>query len=89
MKKTGLIIAALVVLLVALLIVFKEPLVLRITGIRPFVEERFGGWVEAGADEDELDAAPNEGSGFWKFDLWGCVILSMHLVLLAFFLFLL
>lgn len=76
MKKTGLIIAALVVLLVALLIVFKEPLVLRITGIRPFVEERFGGWVEAGADEEELDAAlrrvhdpTGSGPGSWTYEI--------------------
>ena len=44
-------------LLLVLAFVYRQSIVLRITGIRPFVEERFDGWVEDGADEAELDAA--------------------------------
>lgn len=64
------------VVLVVLGIVYREPLVLRITGMRPFVEDRFGGWVAAGADEKELDAALRKihdprgsGPGSWVYEL--------------------
>jgi pimeloyl-ACP methyl ester carboxylesterase len=56
--------------------VYRQALVLRITGIRPFVEDRFNGWVEAGANEEELDAALKrihdpKGSerGSWVYEL--------------------
>ncbi|RJP68688.1 MAG: alpha/beta hydrolase [Candidatus Abyssobacteria bacterium SURF_17] len=77
MKKYLWIVAVLVVAaLVVLGIIYREPLVLRVTGMRPFVEERFGGWVEAGADEQELDAALRRvhdplgsGPGSWVYEL--------------------
>ena len=65
-----------VVVLVIVAVVYRRPLVLRITGMRPFVEERFDGWVAAGADEEELDAALRRihdplgtGKGSWVYEL--------------------
>jgi pimeloyl-ACP methyl ester carboxylesterase len=50
--------------------------VLRITGVRPFVEDRFDDWVGAGIDEEELDAAlrsvydlQGSGPGSWAYEL--------------------
>lgn len=75
MKKLSVVLIV-VVVLVAIGIIYREPLVLRITGIRPFVEDRFGGWVEAGADENELNTAlrrihnpRGSGPGSWVFEL--------------------
>jgi hypothetical protein len=51
MKNIRWAVLAFVALAVAIGIIYREPLVLRITSIRPFVEDRFGGWVEAGANE--------------------------------------
>lgn len=75
--KKGLLVAGLVVaVLVVLAIIYRQPLTLRITGIRPFVQERFGGWVDSGADEKELDAAlrrvydpRGSGAGSWVYEL--------------------
>ena len=76
MKKLGLAIAPAVVLLIVILFVYRQPLILRVTGMRPFVEERFGGWVSAGADEVELDTALGRihdplgsGPGSWVYEL--------------------
>ncbi len=76
MKKYLWLIALIVVVLVVFAITYREPLILRITGMRPFVEERFGGWVDAGADEKELDAAlkrihdpRGSGPGSWVYEL--------------------
>ena len=75
MKKLGGIVAV-VVLLLLILFIYRESLILRVTGIRPFVEERFNGWVESGADEEELDAAlgriydpRGSGPGSWVYEL--------------------
>jgi hypothetical protein len=75
MKKLG-VVALAVVLLLVILFIYRQPLILRVTGIRPFVEERFGGWVAAGADEEELDATLKRihdplGSdpGSWVYEL--------------------
>jgi esterase FrsA len=63
-------------LLLALAFVYRQSIVLRITGVRPFVAERFDGWVEGGADEAELDAAlrrihdpVGSGPGSWVYEL--------------------
>jgi len=76
MKKLRWIPVFLVVVLVILAVVYRQSLVLRVTGMRPFVEERFNGWVEAGADEEELDAALGRirdplgsGPGSWVYEL--------------------
>lgn len=76
MKKIVLAVALAVVLLIVVLFVYRQPLILRVTGMRPFVEERFGGWVAAGADEEELDAALGRihdplgsGPGSWVYEL--------------------
>jgi len=76
MKRLGLVVALVVVVLIALAVIYREPLALRMFGIRPFVEERFGGWVAAGADEDELDAALRRvhdplgsGPGSWVYEV--------------------
>jgi len=71
--------AILGVVLVALLGVtffYRQSLVLRITSMRPFVEDRFDGWVRDGADEAELDAAFRRvhdpiggGPGSWVYEL--------------------
>ena len=75
MKKIG-VVALAVVLLFVILFIYRQPLILRVTGIRPFVEERFGGWVEAGANEEELDATLKRihdplgsGPGSWVYEL--------------------
>ena len=67
---------ALLLILVILAVIYRRPLVLRITGMRPFVEERFDGWVAAGANEEELDAALRRihdplgtGPGSWVYEL--------------------
>jgi pimeloyl-ACP methyl ester carboxylesterase len=67
---------ALLLILVVLAVIYRRPLVLRITGMRPFVEERFDGWVAAGANEEELDAALRRihdplgtGPGSWVYEL--------------------
>lgn len=67
------------VVLVALLgatFFYRQSLVLRITSMRPFVEDRFDGWVQAGADEEELDAAfrrvydpVGSGPGSWVYEV--------------------
>ena len=67
------------VVLVALLGVvffYRQALVLRVTSMRPFVEDRFDGWVRAGADEEELDAAfrrvynpVGSGPGSWVYEV--------------------
>jgi esterase FrsA len=76
MKNIRWAVLALVALAVAIGIIYREPLVLRITGIRPFVEDRFGGWVDAGANEQELDAVlrrihdpRGSGPGSWVYEL--------------------
>lgn len=47
------------VLAVALPYIYRQPIVLRVTGMRPFVEERFGGWVEDGAAAHAREHVPN------------------------------
>ncbi|UCD58184.1 MAG: alpha/beta hydrolase, partial [Candidatus Hydrogenedentota bacterium] len=76
MKKYRWLLGLLAVLLVVVAVIYRRPLVLRITGMRPFVEDRFGGWVEAGANEEELDAALRRihdplgsGPGSWVYEL--------------------
>jgi dienelactone hydrolase len=76
MKRYKWLILAVVVALAALAVVYRQPLVLRVTGIRPFVEERFNGWVRAGAEEAELDAVlkrihdpRGDGPGSWVYEL--------------------
>lgn len=77
MKKYRWLLALLVVVvLVVLAVIYRQPLILRITGMRPFVEERFGGWVEAGINEEELDAVLRRihdplgsGPGSWVHEL--------------------
>ncbi|RJP18683.1 MAG: alpha/beta hydrolase [Candidatus Abyssobacteria bacterium SURF_5] len=56
--------------------IYRESLILRITGMRPFVKDRFGGWLSAGADERELDTAlrrihdpRGSGPGSWVYEL--------------------
>jgi len=65
-----------VIVLLVLGVIFRQGLILRITGMRPFVEERFNGWVASGADEAELDAAlsriydpKGSGPGSWVFEM--------------------
>jgi esterase FrsA len=57
MKKIRWVAALIVIVLIVVGVIYRQALVLRITGMRPFVEDRFYGWVEAGADEEELNAA--------------------------------
>ena len=40
------ILGAVLVVLLAVVAVYRQSLVLRIAGMRPFVEDRFDGWVE-------------------------------------------
>lgn len=75
MKKVGVVVLV-VVLLIVVLYIYRQPLILRVTGMRPFVEERFNGWVGAGADEKELDATlrrihdpRGSGPGSWVYEL--------------------
>jgi hypothetical protein len=70
------ILAVVLVALLAVAILYRQPLVLRITSMRPFVEDRFDGWVRAGADEVELDAAFRRvhdpigtGPGSWVYEV--------------------
>ena len=76
MKKSRWVPILLVVVLIVLAVIYRQSLILRVTGMRPFVEERFGGWVAAGADEEELDAAlrrvhdpRGSGPGSWVYEL--------------------
>ena len=76
MKKIRWLAALVVIVLIVLGIIYRQPLILRLTGMRPFVEDRFDGWVEAGADEDELNAAfrrvhdpTGSGPGSWVYEL--------------------
>ncbi len=55
---------------------YRQSLVLRVTGMRPFIEDRFDGWVQHGADEAELDAALRRvndpigaGPGSWVYEI--------------------
>ncbi len=64
------------VTLVGVAFQFRQTLVLRITGVRPFIEDRFDGWVRAGAGEAELDAAlrrvyrpSGTGPGSWVYEI--------------------
>jgi hypothetical protein len=75
MRKARWITLALVVLVVVAY-VYRRPIALRLLGVRPFVEERFGGWVAAGATEAELDAAlrrthdpTGSGPGSWVYEI--------------------
>ena len=68
--------AVVLVILLAVAVVYRQSLVLRIASMRPFVEDRFDGWVRAGADEAELDAAfrrvyspVGSGPGSWVYEL--------------------
>jgi pimeloyl-ACP methyl ester carboxylesterase len=74
-KKAAIALGVLIVLL-AIALPYRQHLVLRLLGMRPFVEERFAGWVAAGADEAELDAAfrrvhdpVGTGPGSWVYEL--------------------
>jgi dienelactone hydrolase len=76
MKKYGWLLGVIIALLIVLAIVYREPLVLRITGVRPFVEDRFDGWVAAGISEKELGDAlerihdlRGSGPGSWVHEL--------------------
>ncbi len=76
MKKAKWTIICGVIILLVLGVIFRQRLVLQITGMRPFVEERFNGWVAGGADEAELDAAlsriydpKGSGPGSWVFEM--------------------
>lgn len=76
MKRYRLLVVLIILLLVAIGYLYRQPLVLRITGMRPFVEDRFRGWVRAGADEEELDAAlrriydpRGSAQGSWVYEL--------------------
>jgi len=64
------------VIVLSLAFVFRQELVLRVTGMRPFVEDRFPGWVSRGATEEELDTAlkriydpVGDGPGSWVYEL--------------------
>ncbi len=76
MKKLRWLPVLIAVALIVLAVIYRQSLILRITGMRPFVEERFGGWVAAGANEEELDAALRRvhdplgsGPGSWVFEI--------------------
>ena len=56
MKKFRWLAGLTIVVLILLGVIYRQALVLRVTGMRPFVDERFDGWVEAGTDEEELNA---------------------------------
>lgn len=55
MKKFKWIIACVITVMLVLAFAYRQPLILRVTGMRPFVEDRFAGWVQCGADEKELE----------------------------------
>jgi len=70
------ILGAVLVILLAVAVFYRQSLVLRIASMRPFVEDRFDGWVRAGADETELDAAFRRvhdpigtGPGSWVYEV--------------------
>jgi dienelactone hydrolase len=70
------ILGVVLVVLLAVVAVYRQTLVLRIASMRPFVEDRFDGWVQAGADEAELDAAfrrvhdpMGTGPGSWVYEV--------------------
>jgi esterase FrsA len=76
MKRYRIFIGLLILFIIVIGYLYRQPLVLRITGMRPFVEDRFGGWVRAGADEGELDAAlrriydpRGSDEGSWVYEL--------------------
>ena len=46
--KTTLWVVLLLVVLSTAAYIYRRPIVLRLVGIRPFVEERFGWWIQAG-----------------------------------------
>jgi pimeloyl-ACP methyl ester carboxylesterase len=63
-------------ILLVVAVVYRQSLVLRIASMRPFVEDRFDGWVRDGADEAELDAAfrrvhdpTGSGPGSWVYEV--------------------
>lgn len=67
-----------VVVLVVIIagVIFRKPLVLRIASVRPFVNDRFQGWVNMGLSQDELDRTlrrihdpKGNGAGSWVFEL--------------------
>ena len=71
------ILVASLVIVLAVAVVYRQSLVLRIASMRPFVEDRFDGWVQAGADEAELDAAFRRvhdpigtGPGSWVYEVY-------------------
>ena len=70
------ILGVVLVILLAVAVVYRQSLVLRIASMRPFVEDRFDGWVQAGANEAELDAAfrrvhdpIGSGPGSWVYEV--------------------
>jgi esterase FrsA len=75
MRKSSWVLFLLVfVLLITML--YRVPIVLRLVGMRPFVEERFDGWVRAGAHRVELEEAlgrihdpTGSGPGSWVVEL--------------------
>lgn len=76
MKKNKWLIIGCLLVLLAIGFLFRKSIVLRITGMKPFVEERFDGWVEAGAVKEELEAALRQiydptgsGAGSWVYEL--------------------
>lgn len=76
MKRYRWLAALVIVVLIILAVIYRETLILRITSVRPFVEDRFDDWVKAGVDEDELDAAfrrvhnpTGSGPGSWAYEL--------------------
>ncbi|MEW6350524.1 MAG: alpha/beta fold hydrolase [Thermodesulfobacteriota bacterium] len=76
MKKRLLYVGGVILAVLVLVYVFRQPLILRVTGIRPFVEDRFAGWVDMGVDEAELDRTlrgihdpQGDGSGSWVYEL--------------------
>lgn len=76
MKKKLLVVALIIAVLAVVVFIYRQPIILRITGMKPFVEDRFGGWVSMGAEEKELDAAlkkihdpKGSGPGSWVYEL--------------------
>lgn len=76
MKSKSRLILIAAVVIAAVVFVYRRPLILRVVGMRPFVDERFGGWVHAGATEAELDTALRaaydplgSAEGSWVFEL--------------------
>lgn len=75
-KARWTILSLVLLILLAVAFIYRQSLVLRITSMRPFVEDRFDGWVRAGADEAELDAAlrrvyspTGTGPGSWVYEI--------------------